>query len=323
MRISKLFEFFPLLEIAVKNLYWRVKPFHRYLNKIKKKKKRPVSSNSIDTSLNFDKIIDVLIGFGVCEGDILIINSSMKALRATGLNEKEIIIRLKLLVGDSGTLAMPSIPIIKNEPSGLEMLDETKYSDTLEYNVRKSVPWTGSLPRILARFDGAIRSRHPFNTITAYGPHAGEMMQENLKYELSTPCGRGSSWEYCYKNGAKIIAIGVDLAHSLTMIHLAEDLFESAWPIKTWYRNRSFKIIDGTHEAFVKVRQRRHTWSIFFAERSFSRDLYNNDIAKHDCIDGLDVSYCESEKLIAYLNSKKSHAYPYKIPFMNILSKYL
>jgi aminoglycoside 3-N-acetyltransferase len=323
MQITKLFEYSPLFEILVKNLYWRVGLVHNYLEKIKNKNRKKRTSAATEKSIDFDKIEEALIRNGVSKGDILIVHSSMSSLKATGLTEKEIIIRLKALVGESGTIAMPSIPIIKNEPSGLDMLDETKYAAIFEYNVQKSPPWTGSLPKALAKFDGAVRSRHPLNTMTAYGLHAEDMMRRNLEGYLPTPHGLGSSWDYCYKNGAKIIMLGVDLAHSITMIHLAEDLFESSWPIKNWNRTRSFKIIDGTYTAEVKVRQRRHTWSVFYAERSFSRDLYKNGIAKHECIDGLDISYCESDKLISYLNSRKSEAYPYRIPFMNILSKFL
>jgi len=321
MQVSGLFRYSPLLEILVKNLYWRVKPVYNYFEKIKKENKR-ISNTNVST-IKFEEIEKLLIGYGVCKGDILIVHSSMSVLKATGLTEKEIIVRLKQLVGDSGTLAMPSIPIIRNEPSGLDMLDERNYASTLEYNVQKSPPWTGSLPKALIKFNGSIRSRHPLNTLTAYGPHAKKMMRGNLEGNLPTPCGVGSSWEYCYRNGAKLIALGVDLAHNLTMIHLAEDLFESSWPISNWYRTRSFKIVDGTYEVIVNVRQRRHTWSIFYAERSFSRDLYKHEIAKYDCIDGLEISYCESDKLINYLNTRKSQAYPYKIPFMNIISKLL
>ena len=35
------------------------------------------------------------------------------------------------------------------------------------------------------------------------------------------------------KHGAKIVAMGADLAHSLTMIHLAEDLKGNDWPVPT------------------------------------------------------------------------------------------
>lgn len=323
MQLTKLFEYSPLFEIIVKNIYWRIEPVHNYLEKIKNKNSKRRSAAIVDKEISFDKIEKALINNGVREGDILIVHSSMSSLKATGLTEKEIITRLKALVGDSGTLAMPSIPIIKNEPSGLDMLDERKYSATFEYNVQKSPPWTGSLPKALAKFDGAVRSRHPLNTMTAYGPHADDMMRRNLEGDLPTPCGPGSSWEYCYKNGAKIIMLGVDMAHSITMIHLAEDLFESLWPIKSWYRTRSFKITDGAYEECVNVRQRRHTWSVFYAERSFSRDLFRDGIAKHENIDGLDLAFCESDKLITYLNSRKSEAYPYRIPFRSILSRLL
>ena len=59
------------------------------------------------------------------------------------------------------------------------------------------------------RHDGSIRSRHPLNTIVALGPHAKEMTQNNLTYDGQTACGDGSSWAYCFRKNAKILALGV------------------------------------------------------------------------------------------------------------------
>ena len=318
--LSKLFEYSPLLEITLKNLVWRIGWLYRLGERLSGRKTRGHHAKSA-RRINFDRIIECLASWGVGEGDILIVHSSMAALKSTRLTEREIIGRLRDLVGSSGTLAMPAIPKISGEPIGLDMLDERNYESVFEYDVQKSLPWTGQLPKVLMKCEGSRRSRHPLNSMVALGPHAEPMMHGNLEYELPTACGRGSSWENCYKHSAKIVALGVDLAHSLTMIHVAEDAFESAWPVKNWYRIRTYRIIDGDFRRTVRVRERRHTWSIFYAERSFSRDMRQLGIASDCVVDGLPIAYCASSQLVEYLNSRKNQAYPYRIPFLAFLRR--
>src|SRR5579884_4143256 len=84
-----------------------------------------------------------------------------------------------------------------------------------EYDPESTPAWTGALPSDLMKVDGAKRSQHPLNSVVAWGPHADEMLRDNLAYEKPLPCGPGSSWHYCVAHGAKIAALGVDMAHNL------------------------------------------------------------------------------------------------------------
>src|SRR5437867_1997900 len=79
--------------------------------------------------------------------------------------------------------------------------------------------WTGVLPTDLMKVPGAKRSLHPLNSVVAHGPHAEDMLRDNLTGERPFACGPGSSWDYCRQHAAKVVALGVDMAHSLTMIH--------------------------------------------------------------------------------------------------------
>ena len=57
------------------------------------------------------------------------------------------------------------------------------------------------------------------------------------------------------------------------MIHVAEDLYENEWPVKDWYRNRQFRVIDNEFDKEVTIRERHPKWALFYAEREFSKDL--------------------------------------------------
>jgi aminoglycoside 3-N-acetyltransferase len=316
MYLDKILENIPLAEVFIRNIYWRSKTGHAIISWLSQKYSK--KSNNISNSLpsaDFSVVVAAIKNLGVCKGDILIVHSAYGELRHFGLSPKDIVDTLKLIVGDQGTLVMPAFPIYKEEPDAMDRFQNEFYEKIFTYDVRKTRTWTGILPQTLLKIDGAIRSRHPLNTIVALGPHAVELTQNNLTYDGQTACGEGSSWAYCFGKNAKILMLGIDVVHSLTMIHVAEDLYENQWPVKGWYRNRQFRVIDNEFDKVVTIRERHPKWAIFYAERRFSKDLMQAEIVKTQKVEGLNISVCSSGDLLNYLNSRKESAYPFVIPF--------
>jgi aminoglycoside 3-N-acetyltransferase len=306
----------PILEVGVRLAYWRVPVLHAAGNRVRqwsdgRRKRQPAEA---PRPVDFDKVLAALRQFGVAQGDILIVHSSFAALKPAGRSPEQVIEGLKGLVGDQGTLAMPAIPIIRGEPAGSAKFDPAAYERVFEYDARSSRIQTGALPKTMLSMPGAHRSRHPGNSMVAIGPQAEAMMADNLAAPEPTPCGPGSAWEFAYRHNAKVVALGIDLVHSLTMIHVAEDAFEAQWPVPDWYLRRRFKVRDGDFEAEVVVRERRHGWSQFYAERAFSADLQRAAISKSATVDGLDLHYCESAALVDFLRHHPRRGYPYVFP---------
>jgi aminoglycoside 3-N-acetyltransferase len=248
------------------------------------------------------------------------VHSSADLPKTLGMSPREVIAGLKAIVGESGTLAMPAIPLLKGEPAGAQRLQDESYESVLTYDVRRSPPWTGTLPRQLMQTAGSMRSHHPLNTMVALGPHATAMMGHNLSEPEPMPCGPGSAWAYCHQHGAKILAINCDLAHSLTMIHVVEDMHDGGWPIRHWYRQRRFKVVADGAERMVTVRERRAHWSMFFAERSLSRQLAVQGISRTHQTPGLTLTFCDSRELIAFARQHPDPVFPYWIPFHRLFS---
>jgi aminoglycoside 3-N-acetyltransferase len=314
--ITKILENIPQFEVLIRNIYWRTRFGHQIVNWIVKKNSKKISSSSnLLPRANFSLVIDAIKKAGVSYGDILIVHSAYGELRHFGLSPREIIDQLKSIVGDKGTLVMPAIPLFKEEPNSMDRFDDKLYEKIFTYDVKKTRTWTGILPQTLMKLEGAVRSRHPLNTIVAYGPHADAMTQNNLSYEGQTACGEGSSWAYCFSENAKILMLGIDVVHSLTMIHVAEDLYEKDWPVERWYRNRKFRVIDNEFDRVVNIKERDPKWALFYAERRFSKDLVKSNLVKSQKIENLEISLCESRALINYLNSRKDSAYPFVIPW--------
>jgi aminoglycoside 3-N-acetyltransferase len=306
--ISRILEISPYTEVMVRRIYWRSRWLVERANKAGITKPR---TSALATAETWEKVEKFLKPLGVCEGALIIVHSSGTALKPTGLSPARINDKLLDLIGRSGTLAMPAIPRYEGEPQGIERMRADVSDLELVYDVQKSVPWTGALPLKLMRHPAALRSHHPLNSMVAVGPLARQMMENNVTGERPLPCGMQSSWKFCADHNAIIIALGVDMAHSITMIHVAEDSYEQEWPIRGWYRDRKFQIVDHGEMTRVVVRERHPKWAAHYAERTLSKDLRHAGLMTRASIDGISVEVVGAGDLLRFLGARRSSAYPY------------
>ncbi len=298
----------PYLEVLVRRIYWNSPRLVEMASKRASQRPRALAVAGEHT---FAEIQSFLRGAGIKEGDLIVVHSSAEALKPTGLGPGRIVDQVLGLVGPAGTVAMPAFPRYDAEPQGVARMTADVSDLVLEYNVKRSIPWTGAVPLKLMQRPGAVRSAHPLNTMVALGPLAKAMMERNLEGDKPLPCGINSSWKFCLDHGAKVIALGVDMAHSLTMIHVAEDCYEDEWPASGWYRDRKFVVVEGDTRKQVPVRERHPKWAMHYAERTLSRDLKRLGIMSSAMIDGIVVEVLEAKALIDFLNSRKASGYPY------------
>jgi aminoglycoside 3-N-acetyltransferase len=307
---QKILSLSPWLEVIIKTFYWRSKFIYNFLSSKKKTadKKKYLYNNS------FELVKKNLKSLNAGDTEIMIVHSSMTALKFTGLTPIQICDELISFLGPKGTLAMPAFPIFKGQPFGPDRLKNTISKERLVYDVQRTRTWTGAIPQALMKKTDAIRSRHPLNTMVAFGPQALNMMTDNIKGDLPMPCGPHSSWKYCADRDAAIVCLGVDTSHSLTMIHVAEDSWSQHWPISNWYRERIFTVKDKDFIKDISVLERHPKWSINYAERTLQKDLIREGIIKVKEIENIRIEICSSAKLINYLTSKRKKPYPYWIP---------
>lgn len=314
IKLKKFLSYSPWLEVSVKNLYWRSSFIYRLLSS-KSRARKPRQLQRTFDAVSFGRIAEALSTIAAGRNGIMIVHSSMEVLSHTGLGPREICSELLSYLGPDGTLAMPAFPLYRDEPNGLARLSDAICEQRLIYDVRRTSPWTGVLPKALMGMHGAVRSRHPLNSMVALGPQAAAMMAHNIDGALPLPCGPQSSWKYCADRDATIVCLGVDAAHSLTMIHVAEDCWSDQWPVANWYRERHFRVKDGTFETDLTVLERRPRWAMNFAERTLQKDLLRLGILQVREVGGIRIEACSSARLIDFLSSKRQSAYPYWIPF--------
>jgi aminoglycoside N3'-acetyltransferase len=180
MFYTKIFEIFPMTEITVKNIYSRSDTLHNTIRKLAatglRKKFSFLKRDFVASNVTLEHLLSRIRACGVGQGDILIVHSSMNQLKATGNSTDEIIDGLKSIVGETGTLALPAFAIFEGEPVGVDRMNDSKYDEVLNYDIRSPSIWTGVLAKRLLGRPGAVRSRHPLNSLVALGPHASDMM---------------------------------------------------------------------------------------------------------------------------------------------------
>ncbi|RCU43291.1 aminoglycoside N(3)-acetyltransferase [Corallincola holothuriorum] len=304
--IKKMFSLSPHIEMIARRIYWK------NVSWLSKRVKKSRASQNELTPVDFCKIKNFLLSNGVDEGGLLVVHSSYSPFKGRGKTANQIVDMLVEMVGDTGTVAMPAMPKFKNSVKVEDYLVKNRDNTVYEYDVQKSSIKTGVLPLLLHKRDKSIRSRHPINSMVAMGPLAEVLMRENLTGDSPLACGVNSSWNCCVEHDAVIVGLGTDLTHSLTMIHVAEDILDERWPIKHWYIEKTFVIKDRDFEEKRTLRERAPHWgALHFGERTLCSDLIKAGLLKTTIIDGITVEVIKSKDLIEFLNRNNANGYPY------------
>ncbi|MBR5824299.1 MAG: AAC(3) family N-acetyltransferase [Paludibacteraceae bacterium] len=302
----------PKIEVKLRQLYWK----NNYrLAKYNPNVHRKIKVLDKEVScVNFDDIINQLKLWGVKDGSLLIVHSSYDNLRSTGLSPLQIINKLRELIGENGTLAMPVIRIYKEEPSAIEKIQVSYQPSKCIYNVHRTPISSGLLPTFLMRLPESHISLHPLNPLCAVGPLAEEMMKGNIDGQAPSPHGPLSSWKFCLDHNAIVISLGTDLRHHNTMTHVAEEAFGNwCWSDNEWYNWRDFTIQrPGTESIELTVRERKPFWGMLYqAEMNRYQDFIQNGIIQSKQIGDILIEFEYSQKLISYLMSRNTNGYPY------------
>jgi aminoglycoside 3-N-acetyltransferase len=294
-----------------RRIYWR--NISRFSKKAKKSKINTcLIAHRGDTPLHYGALEQHFRALGVADGSLLVVHSSFAPLKGRVSSPDDVIDFLLRLVGSQGTLAMPATPLFKNSRPVEEYLSSEPDEHVYVYDIQRSRIQTGSLPAALHKRPGSVRSRHPINSMVALGPMAEKLMQDNLSGDSPLACGVNSSWYRCVEHNALIISLGIDLSHSLTMIHVAEDIKEGQWPVKNWYVDKQFLVKDNGFEEFRVLRERAHRWgALHFAERTLCRDLLVAGLLKSHTIDGILIEALSANRLIDFLEMRNRSGYPY------------
>jgi len=304
---SRIASISPYMEVALRKFYW---------NNIKLLKKYAPRNTIIPKEeINWNEVLRYLENNGIKKGALMILHSSWEAIAPAKITPPGIIRSLRELLGKEGTLAMPVIRAYKEEPP-LEKLLSTDISGLVcTYNLKDANITTGVMPFFLTREKDVVISRNPLNSIAAAGPLAYPMMANNILEDDLPSCGKNSSWAFCVEKDAIVVGLGIDLVHSLTITHVAAELWMDEWPVKDWCRIRIFDVVDGEFRKRISVLERKPFWGCYYlAALNYREDLIKNNILSSSVAGGITVEILQARNLIDFLHSRIHTAYPYYIP---------
>lgn len=318
MKIGKLLEQSPAIEIAVRNVYWRTPALAELKKRVDAFDPRRISARfakkrepAPEPVTSIERVLPELERWGLRRGDLVVLHSGYRSLRAGRASPDRILDALLEFLGPEGTLALPSIPALEGEPQQHDRMTADVRDLVCSYDPETTPAWTGAVPNAAIKRKGSFRSLHPLNSMVAIGPLAEAMMEGNVDGDRPFACGPTSSWAFCARHGAKVLALGADMAHSLTMIHVAEDLKGEDWPVTDWYRDRRFRIKERGAWREIAVRERHPRWAMYYGERTLSRDLVREGISLSTQVEGVNVEALRGDAMLRYLDSRNHTLYPY------------
>ncbi len=282
-------ERWPWLEVQVRKCSAKLSFLKSIYKALRKKKKQDTGKQE---QVAGKELVDYLKSLGIKKGDILIVHSSYRPLKCFGMKPNEIIEMLKEIIGSEGTLVMPSFALFPEEISGT--FDETSHKQFI-YDVNSSEAWTGIITDLFWREEDVVRSHYPDNPLAAWGKYSTEMFAEEEEGDLAL--GPNSAWKFCAEHNAKVLFLGVPALDSITEIHLPEDNLDKDWPVKGWFKERHYKIVDGEKETERNTRIRKQFWSKYATEFRCSYVLRKQGVLKEELFHNVAISYIPDLKV--------------------------
>ena len=170
-------------------------------------------------------IIETLKNLGLTLGDNVMVHTSLSKMGYVCGGAQTIIEALTLVVGDEGTIMMPTQSWKNLDPeTGVHWdADESEW-DIIRENwpaYDKNITPTntmGAVAEMFRSWPGSLRSDHPARSVCARGKHASYLVEN---HELSNIFGEGSPIAKLYELNGKVLLLGVGYDKN-TSIHLAD-----------------------------------------------------------------------------------------------------
>ncbi|WP_438496890.1 aminoglycoside N(3)-acetyltransferase [Paenibacillus sp. IHBB 3054] len=199
--------------------------------------------------LTKEDLIHQFKGCGVAEGQTLFVHASLSKLGFVVGGAETLIRALLEIVGEDGTLVMPSQTWKNLDPStGVHWQEPAEWWPVIrehwpayDKEVTPAIGM-GAAAEMLRKWPGAQRSDHPARSIAAVGRHAAYITAD---HDLSNIFGAGSPLDKIYQLNGYVLLVGVGHDRN-TSLHLAEA--RADFPGKHMVDESSAVLVDGRRE---------------------------------------------------------------------------
>lgn len=168
---------------------------------------------------------------GFAPGATIYLHSSMDALsrRVESLTPFKLINLLKEMMGEEGTLLVPTFPFTGAQ---YHYVQRQKL-----FNVNRAPSQVGLFTELFRRSEGVRRSFHPTHPVAAWGRHSKELLAE---HHLGTAFGEKSPVCKMQQYDGLMAGLGVTPKHCFTLYHVAEELHPTTRAMQ--YSSDSFEM---------------------------------------------------------------------------------
>lgn len=219
-----------------------------------------------NSALSKEILIQELKRIGIKSGDHVLVHSALSKIGYIENGPTTLIQALLDVVGDDGTLLMPSFPAKGRNKDHLESHPF--------FDIKNTPSQMGITTEIFRKMPNVFRSFHPTDAVCAKGKLAAHFT--NSHYNQLTPYNEFSPFrKLCDANG-KILMLGTTLNGACTNLHTLEDAVNFEYPV---YDDKVFEInmIDNNNNSSI-VKTKVHN-PIYSAKRNADalKPLFENE----------------------------------------------
>ena len=168
---------------------------------------------------------------GLCNGDVVIVHSSLKAMQ-TKRTPEEIIGDIEAVIGEEGTLLMPALTY------------ENVTSENPVFDSRETEPCVGLMAKTFWRMEGVLRSINPTHSVCARGKLAHTLTAGHVMDDAAVGVHSPFMLLPCYKG--KILFIG-EVLNACTFMHGIEEILKPPYIRST---EEKYYTVNGEKRAF-------------------------------------------------------------------------
>ena len=156
--------------------------------------------------LSIGTVVDTVMEFVQPSDSVVVLHSALWPLWEAEVSPEELLDGLLKAIGPDRTLIMPTFTL------DFARTGTFHWSDTPSKDM-------GVLPELFRQRAGVVRSRNPMTSWAALGP----LQEEACRDVGDSVWGPGTPFYYMYENDARIIVLGIPLATSASVLHVAEE----------------------------------------------------------------------------------------------------
>lgn len=202
------------------------------------------------TFITLDMLVDGLLDAGLARGDTLLVHSSMSKIGWISGGAQTVIMALRQVLGEDGTLMMPTHTSANTDPANWQ---HPSVPQEWWQAIRDSRPAydphltptreMGVIPELFRNLPGVKRSAHPIGSFAAEGPNADYLLENHNS--LSEMFGDESPIGKLYELDGYVLLLGVPHENN-TSLHLAEYRSQNLFKVKV--KEGTVMLVDGKRQ---------------------------------------------------------------------------